>query len=237
MAAVATIAIGVVFVLLIGEIDLSVAYVSAVGGVVMTLHAPTRRPGLAVVARDRVRAPLHDDDRPAPGARDHQGRRALVRGHARRFPHLVRRCADPDHAVLDGRDDPGAGPDRDRDHQRLHQRALGLDPCDRRRRRLRAAAVARCAWTPGGRPRGEADLSDRAPDPRPGRRHLRGRLVPEQGPRRPEGRASSSRSSSSSGRSSPRGRASGATSTRSAGTPRRRGAPESTSTACASRSS
>jgi D-xylose transport system permease protein len=37
MAPVATIAIGVVFVLLIGEIDLSVAYVSAVGGVMMTL--------------------------------------------------------------------------------------------------------------------------------------------------------------------------------------------------------
>ncbi|HET8618950.1 MAG TPA: hypothetical protein VFM27_08310 [Acidimicrobiales bacterium] len=37
MAAMSTIAIGVVFVLLIGEIDLSVAYVSAVGGVTMTL--------------------------------------------------------------------------------------------------------------------------------------------------------------------------------------------------------
>ena len=37
MAAIATIAIGVVFVLLIGEIDLSVAFVSGVGGVVMTL--------------------------------------------------------------------------------------------------------------------------------------------------------------------------------------------------------
>ena len=37
MAAIATIAIGVVFVLLIGEIDLSVAFVSAVGGVTMTL--------------------------------------------------------------------------------------------------------------------------------------------------------------------------------------------------------
>ncbi len=37
MAAVATIAIGVVFVLLIGEIDLSVAFVSAVGGVMMSL--------------------------------------------------------------------------------------------------------------------------------------------------------------------------------------------------------
>ena len=37
MAAISTIAIGVVFVLLIGEIDLSVAFVSAVGGVTMTL--------------------------------------------------------------------------------------------------------------------------------------------------------------------------------------------------------
>jgi D-xylose transport system permease protein len=42
MAAIATMAIGIVFVLLIGEIDLSVAFVSAVGGVVMTLVA---RPG------------------------------------------------------------------------------------------------------------------------------------------------------------------------------------------------
>jgi D-xylose transport system permease protein len=37
MAAVATMAIGIVFVLLIGEIDLSIAFVSAVGGVMMTL--------------------------------------------------------------------------------------------------------------------------------------------------------------------------------------------------------
>jgi D-xylose transport system permease protein len=45
MAAVATIAIGVVFVLLIGEIDLSVAFVSAVGGVVMTLMLRPDDPG------------------------------------------------------------------------------------------------------------------------------------------------------------------------------------------------
>jgi D-xylose transport system permease protein len=45
MAAVATLAIGIVFVLLIGEIDLSVAYVSAVGGVVMTLLIRTGDPG------------------------------------------------------------------------------------------------------------------------------------------------------------------------------------------------
>jgi D-xylose transport system permease protein len=45
MAAVATIAIGVVFVLLIGEIDLSVAFVSAVGGVSMTLLLRPDNPG------------------------------------------------------------------------------------------------------------------------------------------------------------------------------------------------
>ncbi|MDX6534630.1 MAG: D-xylose transport system permease protein [Gaiellales bacterium] len=45
MSAVATIAIGIVFVLLIGEIDLSVAFVSAVGGVVMTLLLRPEDPG------------------------------------------------------------------------------------------------------------------------------------------------------------------------------------------------
>ena len=45
MAAIATIAIGVVFVLLIAEIDLSVAFVSAVGGVVMTLLLRPGDPG------------------------------------------------------------------------------------------------------------------------------------------------------------------------------------------------
>jgi D-xylose transport system permease protein len=54
MAAVAILAIGVVFVLLIGEIDLSIAYVSAVGGVVMTLLIRTDNPGwpwwLAILA-------------------------------------------------------------------------------------------------------------------------------------------------------------------------------------------
>src|SRR5829696_3243494 len=45
MSAIATIAIGVVFVLLIAEIDLSVAFVSAVGGVVMTLLLRPGDPG------------------------------------------------------------------------------------------------------------------------------------------------------------------------------------------------
>ena len=45
MAGVATIAIGIVFVLLISEIDLSVAFVSAVGGVLMTLLLRPGDPG------------------------------------------------------------------------------------------------------------------------------------------------------------------------------------------------
>jgi D-xylose transport system permease protein len=45
MAATATIAIGIVFVLLIGEIDLSVAYVSAVGGVLTALLLRPGDPG------------------------------------------------------------------------------------------------------------------------------------------------------------------------------------------------
>jgi D-xylose transport system permease protein len=45
MSATATIAIGVVFVLLIGEIDLSVAYVSAVGGVIAALLLRPGDPG------------------------------------------------------------------------------------------------------------------------------------------------------------------------------------------------
>jgi D-xylose transport system permease protein len=45
MAPFATISIGVVFVLLLGEIDLSVAYVSAVGGVTMTLLLRPGEPG------------------------------------------------------------------------------------------------------------------------------------------------------------------------------------------------
>ncbi len=45
MAAVATIAIGIVFVLLIGEIDLSVGFVSGVGGVVMALLLRPDNPG------------------------------------------------------------------------------------------------------------------------------------------------------------------------------------------------
>ena len=46
MAGIATIGIGIVFVLLIAEIDLSVAYISALGGVIMTLLLRPDDPGL-----------------------------------------------------------------------------------------------------------------------------------------------------------------------------------------------
>ena len=59
MAATATIAIGVVFVLLIGEIDLSVAYVDALGGVIDRPPATTGRPGVAVVDRAAARPADH----------------------------------------------------------------------------------------------------------------------------------------------------------------------------------
>ena len=69
MAGIATIAIGVVFVLLIAEIDLSVAYVSGVGGVTMTLLLRPGDPGLAVVARRSLVALAdHHRDRVPPRA-------------------------------------------------------------------------------------------------------------------------------------------------------------------------
>ena len=78
MAATATIAIGVVFVLLIGEIDLSVAYVSAVGGVVTALLLRPGDPGwpwwLVIV----IALVDHDDDR-VPPRRSSSPRRASRR--------------------------------------------------------------------------------------------------------------------------------------------------------------
>ena len=109
MAPLATIAIGVVFVLLLGEIDLSVAYVSAVGGVTMTLLLRPDSPGWPWWAAVGYR-PAHDDpDRSAPGPGHHQGRCPVVRGHAGRPAHLVRRGPDPDHPVFDVRDHPDPG--------------------------------------------------------------------------------------------------------------------------------
>ena len=104
MSYVAIIAIGVVFVLLIGEIDLSVAYVSAVGGVVTTLLASSRQSGLAVVGGRGRGSSLHDGDRLLPGVGDHEDRSAVVRGDARGPAHLVRRRSHPDDERLQRRE-------------------------------------------------------------------------------------------------------------------------------------
>ena len=124
MSAIATIAIGVVFVLLIGEIDLSVAFVSAVGGVVMTLLLRPEDPAGLGGPRSSPRS-LHDRDRLRPGARDHEGRRTVVRRHAGRAPDLVRSRPDPHDSGFIGRHDQDSGRDRCRHRQRLPETQRG----------------------------------------------------------------------------------------------------------------
>ena len=90
MAGVTMIAYGVVFVLLLGEIDLSVAYVSGIAAVAV---AEFQLPGsshdfpgwLAILARARDRR----RDRARPGHGRRKGRGAVVRRHARRPAHLA----------------------------------------------------------------------------------------------------------------------------------------------------
>ncbi len=107
MAGTTTIAMGVVFVLLLGEIDLSIGFVSGIAGVVVaelqvggnwTVH--TR------LGRDPRGGPRVRRDRPHPGLVRRLHRRAVVHRHAR----LPARAAgrDPEADRRDGRDrDPG----------------------------------------------------------------------------------------------------------------------------------
>ena len=85
MAGVTMLAYGVVFVLLIGEIDLSISYVSGVAGVVvaqLTLAGSSHElPGLA---RDRGRDRCLRADRRVPGLDRGADRGACVRRHAGR---------------------------------------------------------------------------------------------------------------------------------------------------------
>ena len=106
MAAVTTIAIGVVFVLLLGEIDLSIGYVSGIAGR-RRREAPVPRRELADDGhpRDHRRGDRDGAHRPAPGQLRRDHRRPVVRRHAGRA------------AVLAGRDpllDRRPGRDRDR---------------------------------------------------------------------------------------------------------------------------
>ena len=106
MAGVTMIAIGVVFVLLIGEIDLSIGYLGGIAGRRRReAEAPgrdTRWPGSSrSCSRSRGRA-----DRRVPGLVRGVHRRAVVRRHARGLPALAGR--DPEDDRRPGRDpDPG----------------------------------------------------------------------------------------------------------------------------------
>jgi D-xylose transport system permease protein len=121
MAGIATIAIGVVFVLLLGEIDLSIGFVSAVGGVVMTL-----------IFRD-LGWPWFSDDPSCAGRRDRSRAGAGV-DHHRLWAALFYRDPGGPAGLERGRADSGggwrhnhlAGQHGDRDRQCLSSGQLGL---------------------------------------------------------------------------------------------------------------
>ena len=143
----AVIAMGVTFALLLGEIDLSIGFVSGVGGVLTAIlltpdgnELPTFVV-LAIVLRLRPR------DRHLPRADHHEDRRAVVRGHAGRPAGVERRRAAADR--LEGHGDP-AERLRHRGRQRLPAGRHGMDPHARRHRALRAGAAGQPALAQGG---------------------------------------------------------------------------------------
>ena len=106
MAGVTLLAYGVVFVLLIGEIDLSISYISGIAGVVVAkLTLPDGNEVAGIVAILLAVAVVRADRR-VPGLVRRVHRRAGVRRHARRLPDLAGR--DPEVDRGRGRDrDPG----------------------------------------------------------------------------------------------------------------------------------
>ena len=107
----------------------------------------------------------HDGDRLPARARDHEGRRALLRRDARRAAHLVGRRPDPDHAVLDVRDDPDPGRHRHRHRQRLPEPRSGGGSSGRRGGGLRALAAPDRTFPSRGGPVRETARRDRASRP------------------------------------------------------------------------
>ena len=87
ITAVGLISVGVVYVLLLGEIDLSVGAVSGLAAAVMAVLNVKHGwdPYLAIAAGVAVR----DGDRRGAGRALHQLRHPVVRGHARRAPDLA----------------------------------------------------------------------------------------------------------------------------------------------------
>ncbi len=94
MAGIATIAIGVVFVLLLGEIDLSIGYVSAVCGVIVTMSAASALE-LPVVRGDACRSARRNHHRTGAGKHHHRLWAPIVYRHVGRTAGLERR-RDPD---------------------------------------------------------------------------------------------------------------------------------------------
>ena len=227
MAGVTVIAVGIVFVLLIGEIDLSVGYVSGIASVVVAefqmAGSSHDYPGLVAIGD---RGPRRRRDRRGAGLDHRLPRRALVRGHARRPADLP----GDDHlpARHAGRDrDPGP-PDQRRRQLRPDQEHR-LDRRDRLHRDPRGRGVRDLLQPAARRPADREPAPDRRPR-RPLRRAdvRRGRGLQPLA-RRAARRADLPLRGRRSSRTSPRARPSAGTSTPSAATPRPRAARGSTS--------
>ena len=146
-AGIATIAMGIVFVLLIAEIDLSVGFVSGVGAVIMTLllrPEETNWPWWAAIAAALAATSaiglLH-------GVIITKARRPVLRRHARRLPHLERCRPDPDHAGLELGHDPDPGRRRARNRERLPPGRAGAGSCSS----ASSPATRRSSWRRCGR--------------------------------------------------------------------------------------
>ena len=225
------IAIGVVFVLLLGEIDLSIGYVSGVAGVtVAELQLPGsghQLPGLVAIA---ARGPRRRADRRVPGLVRRLHRRPVVRRHARRPARLAGRdpaLARPQGVIViqDNTINDIAN--------YFFSPTAGLD-----HRRRSSSVVLRSAWSClrylGKRRHGIADRTTswlaivKVVVVTAVACFVVVQVQHRSRARRAVRRAAHGRRCSSSGRSSRTGRRSAATSTPSAATPRRRAAPAST---------
>ena len=164
LAGVCMLAYGVVFVLLIGEIDLSIAFVSGIAGVVVAeLQLPTgaHLPGLVCILLALLTTTA---DRGVPGLVRRVLGRSVVRGHARRLPDLAGRDPAHDHA---GRDrHPGQ---HDQQRLRLLLRRHGrLDHGHHHQRRVHGRHARGRALGPSARdpdPRSAALRPEAGPHP------------------------------------------------------------------------
>ena len=235
MAGVTLLAYGVVFVLLIGEIDLSISYISGIAGVVvaqMTLPESGHQvPGLVAILA--CHSGVHGD-RGVPGLLRGLHRRPGLRRHPRGLPDLAGR--DPEVDRERGRHrHPGRGGEQHRqllllEHGRLDHR------CSRVRGVRRKRAGRGDLSPPGRRPGTRSGVHRREAGIRGGRLDRDGDHL-QQGPRRPVRPAPDDRRAARLDVSSPSGRPSAGTSTPSAATPRRPGGRVSTSRGSGSSSS